>query len=332
MLVEGQTFVNGLVSYSSFNPSRFFTPDQLPPYSLTLERLDVTYETENPNAIGIPLDYTANVTVRQPGGEPAADTVQVNSPLRVEGTDVYLLANGYAPTVVVRDPEGREVFRDDVIFIPQDNFLTSTGVIKVPDGLAEQVGLMGFFYPTAAQLDTGAYTSAHQDLHNPMLTLNVYTGDLGLDTGIPVSVFRLDTTGLEQIAGRDLDVKPLELRPGDTVDLPNGLGTITLEDEVKRYASFDVHRDYTRIPVAVFTVLVIAGLMLSLLVPRRRVWVKASAAPDGGVLLEYAGLARGEDPQLARAVNDLVDTQTARLVSSKNDPAPEAGASRKQQR
>ena len=330
VLVEGQTFVNGLVSYSSFNPSRFFSPDQLPPYSITLDRLDVTYETENPNAIGIPLDYTANVTVREPGGEPRPATVQVNSPLRIDGTDIYLLANGYAPTVVVRDPAGREVFRDSVVFIPQDNNLTSTGVIKVPDGLAEQVGLMGFFYPTAAQLESGAYTSAHQDLQNPMLTLNVYTGDLGLDTGLPVSVFRLDTTSLTQIAGRDLDVKPLELRPGDTVDLPNGLGSIELLPEVHRYASFDVHRDYTRLPVGVFAILVIGGLMLSLLVPRRRVWVKASASADGGVLLEYAGLARGEDPQLSRAVNQLLDAQTARLVSSNADSAPAQGASRKQ--
>lgn len=326
VLVEGQTFVNGLVSYSSFNPSRFFSPDQLPPYSLTLDRLDVTYETDNPNAIGTPLDYTANVTVREPGGDPQAATVRVNSPLRLEGTDVYLLANGYAPTVVVRDPQGREVFRDSVIFIPQDSNLTSTGVIKVPDGLAEQVGLMGFFYPTAVQNESGAFTSAHQDLNDPLLTLNVYTGDLGLDTGVPVSVFRLDTSGLTQIAGRDLDVKPLQLRPGDTVDLPNGLGTISLEPEVRRYASFDVHRDYTRIPVAVFTVLTIGGLMLSLLVPRRRMWVKASRDGDG-VLLEYAGLARGEDAQLARAVNALVDTQAAELVSWKADFSPTGGPS-----
>ncbi|RRJ86013.1 cytochrome c biogenesis protein ResB [Gulosibacter macacae] len=325
VLVEGQTFVNGLVSYSSFSPSRFFNPNQLPPYSLTLDRLDVTYETENPNAIGTPLDYTANVTVQQPGQPVHGDTVRVNSPLRVEGTDVYLLANGYAPTIVVRDPEGREVFRDSVPFIPQDSFLTSTGVVKVPDGLAEQVGFVGFFYPTAAQLESGALTSAHQDLQNPLLTLNVYTGNLGLDTGLPVSVYRLDTTHLTPIASRELDVKPLQLGPGDTVELPNGLGSITLEAEIHRYASFDVHRDYTRAPVAVFTVLLIAGLIVALLVPRRRVWVKA--APDGdGVLVEFAGLARGEDPQLAGAVNELVDTLTAKLVSWQTDSAAEASA------
>ncbi|MDJ1372310.1 cytochrome c biogenesis protein ResB [Gulosibacter molinativorax] len=320
VLVEGQTFVNGLVSYSSFNPGRFFTPDQLPPYSMKLNELDVTYETENENAIGIPIDYTAHVTVTHPGEGPTDTTIRVNDPLRLDGTDTYLLANGYAPTITVRDPEGNEVFRDSVAFIPQDNFLTSTGVVKVPDGLAEQVGFLGFFYPTAAQLDSGALTSVHQDLHNPMLTFNVYVGDLGLDTGMPVSVYSLDTTDLTQIAGRDMAVQAIELAPGDTVELPNGLGTMTLDAEIPRYASFDVHRDYTRVPVATFVFLAIAGLVTSLLVPRRRVWVKVTKNAEG-VLLEFAGLARGEDHQLARAVNDLVDAQTQKLVSLRATPA-----------
>ncbi|MBN9169111.1 MAG: cytochrome c biogenesis protein ResB, partial [Microbacterium sp.] len=47
-----------------------------------------------------------------------------------------------------------------------------------------------------------------------------------------------------------------------------------------------------------------AGLLLALFVPRRRMWVEATA--DGATLrLEYAGLARGEDPTLRDAVNAL---------------------------
>ena len=30
--------------------------------------------------------------------------------------------------------------------------MTSLGVVKVPDGLPEQLGLVGFFYPTQAPL------------------------------------------------------------------------------------------------------------------------------------------------------------------------------------
>jgi len=43
---------------------------------------------------------------------------------------------------------------------------------------------------------------------------------------------------------------------------------------------------------------------VALFVPRRRVWVKARRTGDG-LVLEYAGLARGEDPTLERAVGDL---------------------------
>ena len=53
--------------------------------------------------------------------------------------------------------------------------------------------------------------------------------------------------------------------------------------------------------------LIIAGLLVSLFVPRRRMWVKAARRPDGAVVLEYAGLARGEDPGLEDAVASFAD-------------------------
>ena len=57
----------------------------------------------------------------------------------------------------------------------------------------------------------------------------------------------------------------------------------------------------------------VAGLLASLLIPRRRLWVKAM---DGG--LELAGLARGEDPRLEGAVDDLA----RRLRGDDPDAAP----------
>jgi len=321
VLVEGQTFVNGLVSYSSFNPGRFFDSSSLSPYKLRLDRFDVTYVEDNPNAAGQALDYAASVTVASPDGAEMQSVVRVNDPLRFAGNDVYLLGNGYAPVVTVRDPSGRAVFRDAVPFLPQDARLTGLGVIKVPDGLAEQVGMIGFFYPTAKTLDSGALTSANPDLNNPVLTLNVYTGDLGLDAGVPRNVYSLDTDALTQVAGRDLAIKPLRLQPGQTVDLPNGLGTVTL-DEVPRYASFDIHSDPTQAPVFISAVLAILGLLASLFVPRRRVWVKAIPQVDGTLLVEYAGLARGEDPQLAAAVNDVQDAHAEAIASIVGEAGP----------
>ena len=76
-------------------------------------------------------------------------------------------------------------------------------------------------------------------------------------------------------------------------------GTVTFEDVV-RYGVIEVHVDYTQTPVFWIAMVLVASLLGSLLIPRRRLWVKA--APDG---LELAGLARGEDPTLERAVDDL---------------------------
>lgn len=314
VMVEGQTFVNGLVSYSSFNPGRFFSSDQLDPYALTLKDFEVDYEADNPDAIGAVNDFAAHVTVASPDGTQTSSTVRVNDPLRTHGTDIYLLGNGYAPHLTVRDPDGTAVFSDAVPFLPQDGNLTSLGIVKVPDGLAAQVGMVGFFYPTTAELASGALTSAHPDLFDPQVTFNVFTGDLGLDRGVPMNVYALDTDDLTQIAGGDTGVEAISLRPGESMALPNGLGSIEL-GEIPRFASFDIHSDPTQIPVLVFTVLCVVGLLASLFVPRRRMWVKATERPDGTTLVEYAGLARGEDPQLAAAVNDLLDAHAETLVT-----------------
>lgn len=307
VVVEGQKFVNVLGDYDSFNPGRFFTDDSLAPFRIALDSFSVTYELENTNAIGQATNFTASVTTTQPGSDPAEAEIKVNSPLDIGGTQVYLLGNGYAPTLTVRDPDGNVVWTDSVPFLPQDANLTSLGVVKVPDGLAEQVGMVGFLYPTVATLPSGALASGYPDLLDPVLTLRVYSGDLGLDEGVPRSVYNLDLTGLTALAGGDAELPALTLTIGDTVDLPNGLGSIELSG-VKRFASFDIHHDPSQGWVLAFALLVIAGLLTSLFIPRRRLWVKAV-----GSRLEYAGLARGDDPALDAAVEDLAERHAALL-------------------
>jgi cytochrome c biogenesis protein len=319
VIVEGQTFVNTLAAFDSFNPGRFFNDTSLQPYRLSLESLDAVYETQNADALGQPIDFTANVTVEGQGGEAQDATVKVNEPLYTHGTDVYLLGNGYAPTITVTNADGDVVFTDSVPFLPQDANLTSIGVVKVPDGMPEQLGMVGFFYPTQSQLTSGAYTSSYPDLILPVLTLNVYEGDLGIDGGTPTSVYTLDPSGMQQLTGGDTGVDSIELKPGESAELPNGLGTVTFEhadpdagegdyaQSVPRFASFDIHHDPTQMWVLVFAALILGGLLVSLFVPRRRMWVKAAKRPDGSIVLEYAGLARGEDPGLEDAVTAFAD-------------------------
>ncbi|ERK72767.1 cytochrome c biogenesis protein ResB [Leifsonia aquatica] len=315
VVVEGQSFVNSLPSYNSFNPGRFFSDAALAPFSIRVDKLDVSYETKNKNAVGAPLDYTAHVKTTGPGDASSSTTIKVNEPLAIGGTNVYLLGNGYAPTVTVRDPSGKVVFSDSVPFLAEDARLTSLGWIKIPDGLKDQVGMRGFFYPTVgdSQTASGALTSTFPGLNDPLLSLNVYVGDLGVDSGVPQSVYSLNTDKLKQVAGPPTTTKALQIKLGQTVELPNGLGTISL-DNVKRYVSLDVHHDPAQGWVLAFAVLIFAGLLTALFVPRRRIWVKAVENQDGSLTLEYAGLARGEDPNLIAAVSAIAEEHATSLT------------------
>jgi cytochrome c biogenesis protein len=48
---------------------------------------------------------------------------------------------------------------------------------------------------------------------NPVLTLNVFSGDLGIDDGTPRSVYTLEVDGLTQHTGGDTAADSLELTP-----------------------------------------------------------------------------------------------------------------------
>lgn len=311
VIVEGQAFSNTLLAYDSFNPGRFFNDSSLTPYTIQLDKFTTTYEEQNVNAIGQPTNFVANVTTQLRGQAPEQQVLRVNEPLSIGGSSVYLLGNGYAPSITVRNAAGDVVFTDIVPFLPQDKNLTSVGVVKLPDGLDEQLGLIGFFYPTVSEGHKGAFFSSYPDLLDPMVTFNVYVGDLGLDEGIPRSVYALDTSKLTQVTGGKTGVKSLEMRPGESADLPNGLGSVTF-DGVKKFASLDVRYDPTQGWVLIFSMLALAGLLLSLFIPRRRMWVAVSAASGRGktqkITIEYAGLARGDDPTLEQAVTDLSTT------------------------
>ena len=187
--------------------------------------------------------------------------------------------------------------------------------MKVPDG-PKQLGFVGFFYPTSAQLDSGAYTSVFPSLGDPLLTLNVYTGDLGLDEGTPKSVYVLVTTTMTQVTGGKTGVDSIELKVGDTQQLPDNLGSVSL-DSVKRFASFDIHHDPTQGWVLIFAILVVAGLLTSLFIPRRRLWVKVREDSEGETVIEYAALARGDDPGLETALKEFADEHSSTLDTPK---------------
>lgn len=303
VIVEGTSFTNQLASYDSFTSGAFVDDEALVPYGLRLESFEAEYEFDTSAGVAQPLDFVATVDVLREGTSEQR-SIRVNQPLDYEGTSVYLLGNGFAPWVTITNPEGDVIYSEPVVFLPQDSNLTSLGVVKIPDGLDEQVGMLGFFYPSAVVLDSGALSSVFPEPQQPVMTLNVFIGDLGLDEGIPRNVYSLETEDMTQIAGGDTGNPAVVLGLGQTAELPKGLGAITFES-LPRFVSVDIHRDPTQLPVGISSMFIVAGLVTSLFVVRRRAWIKLVEGDNQKATIEVAGLSRGDDPGLDAAMEAL---------------------------
>ena len=304
VLVEGESFVNNLAGYDSFSPGTFFDESHLVPFSVRLDKFEVDFYRDqtlkNKANAGTPTDFRAFVTTTLGStGEQSAGRVRVNEPLAMPNANVYLTGNGYAPSITIRDASGQVVYSGATPFLPQDANYTSLGVIKVTD-VPKQYGIISFFYPTVGTLESGALTSLYPDAAIPLLSMNIYLGDLGINGGEPKNVFALDVENMTQIAGGKSGVKGLRLQLGETVKLPKDLGTVTF-DGLKRFASLDVSYNPGGVWVLIFALLSLAGVTTSLLVPRRRVWVRKTETG-----FEVAALARGDDPVLERVVSELI--------------------------
>lgn len=317
IVTEGRGFANAVVDYDTFDKGAWFQPSALSPFSLTLDDFSSEFASDDV-AFAQARDFTAFVTVTEPDGSASQSTIKVNHPLSVDGAKVYLQGNGFAPEITVHDAQGEVAFEGRVPFLPEDSMYTSRGVVKVPDVSAglEQVGLVGYFLPTAVVDADGNARSVFPQPTDPLLVLEVYRGDLGLDEGVPQNVYRLDTASLTPSVEDDGERVKVLVRPGETVDLPDGLGTITVGEDVPRYVALDLRYDPSLAWVLTFALVALAGLAVSLFTPRRRVWLRAWE-DEGRTVVELAGLARGDDAGLQGEVD--------RALAAVPAPVPDAG-------
>lgn len=321
LVVEDGTMVG--TTFDSFTGGVGTSEDSVPPFTLRLDSMDVAFEAQQSTQIGEPRTFAANVTLADaPGEAETAETIRVNHPAKVGHTQISLSGNGYAPVIVVRDGQGTVVQDGPTPFLPQTGNYDSTGVVKIPDavdanGDPVQIGLQGAFFPSFTLSADGTPMSGFPGLANPVLVMKAWTGDLGLDEGVPQNVYELDDTGLTEVVDADGVAPALTMRPGQTVTLPNGLGSVTFES-VKRFASFDVRYTPGQTWALVFSLTATLGLVLSLFLPRRRVWV--TVVPRGaGSRIEVGGLARGNDAGLTEEVDGVLERVRGRLGLSPPD-------------
>ncbi|MFF0204187.1 cytochrome c biogenesis protein ResB [Streptomyces sp. NPDC005017] len=324
LIVEGAGFANTLSQYDDFKSGNLFENDDLEPFSFTLNRFTGTYEPSGPNR-GTPRTYEADLTYSEGAdGKERRTTVEVNEPLQIGDAKAYLVSHGYAPVMTVRDGKGEIVFQDAVPLLPQDGNVTSSGVVRVMDGYkdargrSEQLGFQLWFLPTYAK---GSMVSQFPALISPMMAVNAYHGDLGVNSGIPKNVYQLDKTHMKEFKDAKGKLLKKQLRPGDTLELPNGAGTITYEKETREWAGFQIVQEPGGGWALAGSVAAIAGLAGSLFIQRRRVWVRATTGDDGVTVVEMAGLGRSESAKLPEELGDL-----AAALYERAPGAPESAA------
>ena len=251
----GERFINTPTSYDNFAPGRFFSLKNLPPFVIKADNFEAKYNSETK----APEDYTLTVSTASSIDQTLTKRiVKVNSPLTYGSTRIYLQANGYSPLVTVRDKNGVVKFEGPVPFLPQDANLTSIGAIKVPD-MSPQIGFVASFLPTAARDQVRGGFSSFPELLDPQLLFSVWQGDLQMDSGIPQSVYRIDTSKMKRIGLEALKI-------GESYDF--GEGSVTFNGVVP-WVNLQIVKDPGKQYALIGSILAIIGLMFSLLAPRR---------------------------------------------------------------
>lgn len=256
--------------------------------------------------------FAADLTYRSsPTAVEREREISVNHPLSIDGTDVFLISHGYAPHITVRNADGSVAFSGPVVFLPEDSTFRSFGVVKVPDATQKdgntQLGFEGEFYPTYGFIKgkNGGPFSAFPDAKNPAISMLAYRGDLGLDGGQSQSVYALRKLGLDPVKKADGKPLRLDLGMGRTEKLPDGLGSVTF-DGVSRYVKLQIsHTPGQRVALG-GVVLALIGLLASLFIRPRRIWVRARRE-GGATVVEVGGLDRSSGGDLSTEIDALTD-------------------------
>ena len=314
LVTEGQGFCNSFQQYDTYSSGALVGSGDLAPVCVDLEDFRAEYEPDLTAS-----SFRADVRFGPPGEEGRAAEIGVNDPLRVGGERIHLTGHGFSPAFSVTRPDGTTITDVSVPFLPADqNTLASEGALKLPDLGAEsddQLALQGFFAPTGV-VQAGVLTSVDPRPLAPQVAVVVYEGYLGLDSGIPQSVYSLDAAQIER--GRLTEAGSANLSLGETLTLDDGT-TVTFTG-LREFAALQFSHDPGQGWVLAAAIALLLGLLGMLLLRRERVFARVAAASDGGgTVLTLASLTRGSGengPRFAALSDDLAAVLAARTGGS----------------
>ena len=318
LVTEGQGFCNSFQQYDTHSSGPLVDSGDLSPLCVDLEDFRAEYE-ENLTA----ASFTADIRYGAPGEEGRARTIGVNEPLRLDGDRVYTTGHGFSPTFTVTRPDGTALEDVSIPFLPSNqSTMASQGALKVPDLGADgedQLAVEGFFAPTGL-VQGGLLTSVDPRPLAPQVAIVAYQGYLGLDSGIPQSVYSLDAAQIDR--GRLTEVGSANLAVGEAMTLPDG--TTIAFTGYREFAAFQFSHDPGQVWVLVSSIALLAGLLGMLLLRRERVFARvAPAAGGGGTVLTLASLTRGSGesaPRFAALTDDLGTALGTRAPEPEDSP------------
>jgi len=306
-------------AFDSFRAGNTVDGTSLHPICLRVNEFDAEYlPTGQATSFAADIEYQAGQDLADDVWQPYR--LRVNHPLRVGGDRVYLQGHGYAPTFTVTFPDGQT--RTQTVQWRPDEALTllSSGVMRFdpPGGTypddrerrRNQIAIQGLFAPTQ-QLDGTLLSSSFPALNDPAVAIDVYRGDTGLDTGRPQSIFSLDP----RLIGQERLKKEarVNLAEGESTRLADG--TVIRFDSAEPFINLQVSHDPAQVWVLVWSMTMMAGLLVSLVVRRRRVWVRITPTGAGTVGVELGGLARTDNS----GWGDEFEKLTERLLPGSQD-------------
>jgi cytochrome c biogenesis protein len=318
LVTEGQGFCNSFQQYDTYSSGPLVTGADLTPLCINLDDFRARYE-QNLTA----SSYTATISYGEPGGSTRTTTIGVNHPLRLDGDRVYVTGHGFSPEFTVTLKDGTKFTDVSAPFLPSDqSTMSSQGALKLPDlgpGSTDQLALEGFFAPTGS-VQGGILTSVDPRPLSPEVAIVAYEGYLGLDSGLPQSVYALDQKQIDR--GALKRVGAANLTEGKSLTLPDGT-TVTFTG-FKEYAALQLSHDPGQVWVLAAAIALLAGLLGMLLLRRERFFARVAAAPDGGgTVLTVASLTRGSGetgPRFAALTGELRHALDDRASSGTGGP------------
>ncbi len=270
-------------NYDNFRPGLLVDGTDLTPFCVNIDKFAATY-----TSTGQASSFVASIRYQAGAALGTADwtsrALEVNDPLRVQGQRLYLLGHGYSPVFTVTYPDGQTQTGTQP-FQPEDSSFTSQGAVKFldPPGYlgnavrGHQLAIVGIFAPSAL-IHGGIMTSEFPAANQPGVAIQIYRGDMGMETGRAQSIFSIDQN---QVAiGQLVKLNRANLAPGESMSLDDGT-KITFTG-YKEWVSLQTSYDPAQGWALIFAITLLIGLMTSLIIKRRRVWFRiTTAAPEG---------------------------------------------------